>query len=443
MHCLLWAALILAPISSAPSSTAGDPPTVRQRAEPDAAPEQTDSRAERWRLRRWEKSRHLRPDLLSGVERGFLWLEQTNFLEINYRGFYPRYSSLGPGAGSAPGVRYWKPDLRGSKLDFQSSAAISTRGYQEYDLQFGRIILTGPPPFLEPSGNVGISQYGDSAPGGERFFVYGDVTYRSLPQEDFYGIGPDSRETDRTDYKLRDSTLDLVAGVEFNRTFSAAVRVGLLDVNTSPGTDERFPATQEAFSEETAPGITRQGDYVRLNTAFFVDFRDRLRNPHRGGILSFSFSRYDERTGGALDFNRFAFDARHYQPLGSVQRVLALHFFTSVDDADRNASVPFYLQNTLGGSETLRGFRHFRFRDVNILYLSAEYRWEAAPALEFALFYDAGKVFSDRSEFDLTGLRKSWGFGVRLKTTRAVVLRLDAGWSEEGPRTYLSFGPSF
>ncbi len=405
--------------------------------------EATTTRAELWRQRRLAKRERLEPDLLSGAERAFLWLEQTNFLEINYKGFYPRFSDLGPGAGFAPGVRFWKPDLGGSVLDFQTSAGYSTRGYQRYDLQFGKILLTGPPPFLEPSGQVGLAQYGESRVGGERFFVYGDLTYRDRPQEDFFGIGPDSRESDRTDFELRDAAFDVVTGYEFNRTFSAAVKAGLLNVDTAPGDDDRFPPAQAVFDEQTAPGITQQADYFRVTTAFFIDYRDKLRNPHRGGILSFSYSQFDQRGGDEFEFTRFAFDARHYLPLGSVQRVLALHFFTSLDDVEEGARVPFYLMNTLGGRNTLRGFREFRFRDVNLLYLSAEYRWEAAPAVEFAVFYDAGKVFADRADFDLTGLRKTWGLGVRFKTSRSVVLRLDAGWGDEGGRLYFTFGPSF
>ncbi len=434
---LVWMAVALeTSLLANPSQTPPQEQEQTARASPD-------TRAELWRQERLRKRRELQPDLLTGLEKGLLWMEQTNFLEINYKGFYPRFSSLGVASGFAPGIRYWKPNLNGSFFDFQASAAYSTRGYQRYDLQLGKILLTTAQPFLEPSGDVGISQYGDSNPGGERFFIYGDLAYRVLPQEDFYGIGSATREEDRTDFQLRESALDLVTGYEFNRYLSAAFRIGFLDQNTSRGTDDRFPPAQDVFDEATAPGITRQPNYVRMAGALFVDYRDRLRNPHSGGILSFSIARYDEREGSSLQFNRYVFDARHYLPLGSVQRVLAVHFFTSWDDADQGAQVPFYLQNTLGGTNTLRGYQHFRFRDVNLLYLSAEYRWEAAPALEFAVFYDTGKVFSNRSDFDLTGLRKSFGGGVRIKTSRSVVLRLDAGRSDEGGKIYFTFGPAF
>ena len=54
-----------------------------------------------------------------------------------------------------------------------------------------------------------------------------------------------------------------------------------------------------------------------------------------------------------------------------------------------------------GGSHTLRGFRTFRFRGEKVLLLQAEYRWEAWPALEFALFADAGRAFGAGEDFAL------------------------------------------
>ena len=47
---------------------------------------------------------------------------------------------------------------------------------------------------------------------------------------------------------------------------------------------------------------------------------------------------------------------------------------------------------TLGGNDTLRGFRNYRFRGPHALLLQAEYRWELWSGLDGALFYDAGKV---------------------------------------------------
>jgi outer membrane translocation and assembly module TamA len=114
-----------------------------------------------------------------------------------------------------------------------------------------------------------------------------------------------------------------------------------------------------------------------------------------------------------------------------------------MDTADQGSEVPFYLMQTLGGTDMLRGFRDFRFRDKNLIYLSAEYRWEAAPAVELAAFYDTGKVASERSDLGFNHLRHGFGAGIRFKTFRRVVLRIDVGHSEEGTFAHIALGPSF
>ena len=58
--------------------------------------------------------------------------------------------------------------------------------------------------------------------------------------------------------------------------------------------------------------------------------------------------------------------------------------------------MPFYLMPTLGGNDTLRGFRAYRFRGPHAMLLQGEYRFELWSGLDAALFYDAGKVAMSR-----------------------------------------------
>jgi hypothetical protein len=397
-------------------------------------------------LKRQEKAASSRPYRLTGTERRMLWLEKgglQQILNFNYHRFYPRFASFAAGSGFAPGVRYWGPDMGGSGIDLQASAAHSFRGYRLYDLQIGKIQHEGKAFSLEPIGNGPAYQFDDIQPKSSGLFLYGQLRYRYFPQEDYFGPGSASRKEDRTSYLAEDMNYELVSGWQVNRWVGLATRVGLLQPNIEPGTDRRFPATQFLFADPLAPGLSGQPDFVHISGALMLDTRDRPGNPHKGGMVGLLVSRFKERSGSQYDFNRAALDMRYYQELWSEQRVLALRFFTSTDNPDSGSRVPFYLQDTLGGSETLRGFREFRFRDNKLLYMSAEYRWEASPAVELALFYDAGKVFGSTSDFGFRHLEKSVGGGVRFKTPQAVIIRLDAGRSREGTRFFFRFGPSF
>jgi hypothetical protein len=410
------------------------------------ASESGSTRADRLKQQRLEKSKKLAPYHQSGTEKGMLWVEERGFdraFAFNYHGFYPKMANLSTGSGLAPGVRFWRPNIHGeSYLDVQALAAWSTRGYKLYQIQFGKFHQRSTEYFLSAN-TFGGGLQADIVEREKRSFFYADLSYRDFTQEDFFGLGPDSKQTDRTDYRIKEGSYDGVFGYQFNRFLGAGVRLGFSEVKISEGTDGRFPNTQDLFNGTTAPGLNDQPDFFHVSGALFFDYRDKPGNAHKGGIVGVSVSRFDDRNLHRFDFERFAFDTRQYIPLGSPQRVVALRFFTSSDNADANDRVPFYMQDTLGGSQTLRGYREFRFRDTNLVYLSGEYRWEAAPAIEGALFYDAGRVYPDSESFGFDHLKTSWGFGIRFKTRNSVVFRLDVGKSHEGRRIFFKFAPSF
>jgi outer membrane protein assembly factor BamA len=130
------------------------------------------------------------------------------------------------------------------------------------------------------------------------------------------------------------------------------------------------------FDPTELPGALAQPDYFKYEGTLALNYREPRGNPRRGGRYGLSYQRFEDTAGGRFSFDRFEVDLQQYIPLLRDRRVLALHGFTSISDADGGAEVPFYLQRTLGGPDDLRGFRHLRFRDRNVLLLQAEYRWE-------------------------------------------------------------------
>ena len=80
-------------------------------------------------------------------------------------------------------------------------------------------------------------------------------------------------------------------------------------------------------------------------------------------------------------------------------------------------TVPFHLMETVGGANSIRGFREYRFRDTRNLFLNVEYRWEVWNYVDFAFFYDAGKVFSDADDLDFNNLEL--GVWIRHTGTRS------------------------
>ena len=213
-------------------------------------------------------------------------------------------------------------------------------------------------------------------------------------------------------------------------TFSGGL--AYLQPTIGSGTDSRFPSTELRFDEATLPGLTAQPDFLRTDRRRRPRAARQPAAPHAGGRYAVTLSNYDDRTLGAYAFRSVTVDAQHYVPLPNKYRVVALHAAVVMTDAGAGQQVPFYYQPTLGGSQQLRGFREFRFRDQNSLVMSAESRWEASWMLDAAVFVDAGKVAPRRGDLNLRDLDASYGVGLRVHSNSAFVARLDLAFSREG-----------
>jgi outer membrane protein assembly factor BamA len=136
-------------------------------------------------------------------------------------------------------------------------------------------------------------------------------------------------------------------------------------------------------------------------------------------------------------------EIQQYIPFFNQRRVIAMRGRLQTTDVNAAQQVPFFLLPTLGGSDDLRGFPEFRFKDRQSLILNLEYRWEAFSGLDMALFGDAGNVFERVGDIRLDKLETSYGVGFRFNTSKSVFLRLDIGFGPEGPRTFMKFNHVF
>lgn len=405
------------------------------------------TRAESWQRLREEKRSRLAPYKPGLIERQILAFEKAerpSFLALNFKGLYPRIRSLASGSRLAPVLHFWQPDIKGSSVSVHASAAYSPTGYELYDFQAGRFPHQGrslPPPSTR--GDDVYELGGLQKSGLDRLILYTSLRYRHQPRDSYYGLGQDTQPGGRTSFLYQDATYEAVGGWQFGRRLVATARLGYVQVFTTDGEDDDFPTISQLYDDQTAPGLARQPDFFKLSGLLLFDGRDHPFNPHRGGMVGLAIARVDDRDGDDFRFHRVALDARGYVSLGSPQRVLAARALVVRDQAADGSRVPFYAQDALSNSHTLRGYPTFRFRAEKLLSLQAEYRWEAAPALELALFVDGGRVFRPDEDWTLDGMRGGGGFGLRFKTHEDVLMRFDVGWGTEGGRAYLRFGPSF
>ena len=75
------------------------------------------------------------------------------------------------------------------------------------------------------------------------------------------------------------------------------------------------------------------------------------------------------------------------------------------------------MQQSLGGSHTLRGFDSFRWRGEKVMLYQAEYRWEPLNFWELSVFTDTGTVSESDSKLSFSTLEWDWDSGRRSRPT--------------------------
>jgi hypothetical protein len=384
---------------------------------------QYESRAAEIEAARQEKARQLQPDETGRTEKALVRIREQKIIErvtAGIAGFRLTFGNLATGSGFALGPEYLRRDLADGQVIFRGSAPGSLKKYYLLDLQLSLPKLANNHLFVD---------------------LYG--AHRDYPQMEYYGPGPDSRKTGRSNYRLEDTSYDFTTGVRPWRHMNLGVTGGYVMVNVGPGTHRRYASAEQLYSPAVTPGIDRQSDFLRGGFFAQFDYRDYPGGPRSGGYYIARYSYLSDRKLDLYSFRRLDLEAQQYIPFFNARRVIALRGKSVLTYANHGQSVPFYLQPTLGGADDLRGFRPFRFYDDNMVVFNAEYRWESFSGLDLALFGDVGKVFHRRADWNLKDLEAAYGVGMRFNIRNSVFLRLDAGFSHEGFQVWVKFGNVF
>ena len=412
-----------------PAEQSADPPSAAQAAGPQQA-EQADeeeapprTRAEILRRQREAKRGALSPYRVSRAEERVRFLETwrlpRRLFTKGFGGFRPVLGGMPSGSGLVAGGGY-VAGATSERATATANARYSTKGYWAYD-----------------AGLVLFPEARSTLP------VEGRLTARTsdFGSLRFFGLGGGSQDADRTVYRLEERAVE--AGVSLRPV--SAVRLGAdvqwLTAEAGPGAGDVSPRFR--FGARDTPGFGARTDYFVYGGEARLLLYDRETNPAVGVGLTVAGRRFDDRSADRHDFTQVVGELQAQVPLGYRNRILALRARTSHMVGRDGGVPPFYLMETLGGANTIRGFAEYRFRDARNLLFNVEYRWEVWTYLDFVLFYDTGKVFADASGMDLRDLRSGYGFGIRGHAPGGAVLRFDLARSAEGFVLHIGSGPSF
>lgn len=351
-------------------------------------------------------------------------------------GFHLVHGGVAPGSKLTGGIGYGRRGRSGDwQSQFNASARVSIRKYWELD---SNLRLT------KMSSSFGkCDQWGPQS--AVKMDFYGQV--RDMPRLDYFGLGPESREQDRAVFHYREG----VVGADFSKPSS---RLCWLDVGGA--VEGIFPdivriknstvrSVERVYTEAGAPGLAAQPAYLHL--AAYARLHSRRQPEARRIEYIFIYHAYQDLQEHRYSFRRFDADLRNKFPIGDDNEI-RVRGRLSLSETRAGQSVPFYLMETLGGSnirgdDTLRGFRDYRFRDRHYALLQTEYLRRVYGPLDFIAFYDTGKVAHSLDSFGDGRLRHTYGLGVVVvpRQLENVLFRFYVALgSGEGSHTYFSGG---
>lgn len=346
------------------------------------------------------------------------------------------------GSSLSGGVGYRRFNLF-RNIDAEAEANLSVRMYQDYRVAIGLLKNRGSTLAFDVADRKVASLFNASAsktPGSAAFV---DIRYRDYPRHSYYGTGIDTIEDNKSDYALRGASIEGAWQWQVSETIGVSARGGWLGLDVDPGHNDTLVNFEDRFVPAAIPGGLDQPNFITYGVGAVHDTRTDPRLPENGEMVGVSVRRFSASDSPALSFTRLTFDARGFRQLLSPRGVLAARGLVSTDLTGDNGATPFYLQQALGGGETLRGFHSYRFADQALAHLSIEYRWRAHRYVEIAPFLDTGTVAPSLSRLSLSTLKMTPGVGIRARTNRRAIARLDWAWGSEGQRIALGMGPAF
>ena len=357
-------------------------------------------------------------------------------------------------------VPYYKGTRWRFKIDFKAQQNPANLYFGSTESTLGELRLPS-----TPNGGQTYSTYSafDKArktlrPGGvgEASFVTDALSNRFRETEFMLNL--------KADYALgKKGIWRLMGGYEIQHlsyTTFEGTEADAIDPNT--GKEMKAPNGTSLLRRDFQQGLISglNGGWVSLlQTALIFDTRDFEPDPTHGYYFELANEFSNPIIGSQFNFNKLFLQGRFYKkiPIGprtvfggrlGIGNIFGENapFFEFQDQWSPDGSI-----NSLGGKQSLRGFRANRFLARSVAFANFELRVRIAEtkfakqsfAFGLAPFFDAGTVRDKWQDLNFSDIKTSYGGGLRIAWNQSTILSFDYGVSKEDKLFYFGIGQAF
>ena len=320
------------------------------------------------------------------------------------------------------------------------------------------------PPVVVVSGS-GASGSGGGIHPYPIYSFYGQAI--SLPTVSYFGLGDATTTSNRTVFRMRQTVVGGSAIVPVFTSALSRVNLALLGeangrwVSVGGADSSKAPSIDTVFTDATAPGLASQAGFVQFGEGVRMKpslFGNRVHLNYMAQLQEFVAP-----SQSTSSFRRWTVDLDHQfaiyrqspapvQPEGygpndcradsstgrcpgivPLRRIdgswnktgtIGFRALVSKSSVSDGAAVPFYFQQTLGGSDingnaTLASYDDYRFRGPHLVLLQETFEHSIAGPVGAFIAADQGKVLLQGESVGVSGLRRSFTMGATLRAGAA------------------------
>ncbi|MBI3078590.1 MAG: BamA/TamA family outer membrane protein [Deltaproteobacteria bacterium] len=261
----------------------------------------------------------------------------------------------------------------------------------------------------------------------------------------FFGFGTRSVASDETNYALRETHAEFAFGPHLSRHLHLTLREIIRRVEVEQGRVENVPFIGDRFPD--IPGV-RGGTVHAQRLALTYDSRDSGIVPTRGAFWQLYAEVSAPELGSSADYLKLGGEGSWLFPLDGPAVVLVLH---GLLEGLNGTNVPFFARTSLGGQDTLRGFKENRFIGNARILGNAEARirlfnvrlFQTNTEFELDPFLDMGQVFNAFKQISRGTLQVVPGVGLRALVRPTIVGRVDVAVGREGSAVFIALDYPF